>query len=86
MTDAPGNPFREEIELSQGDRDLIRAYRSVNRSVDELAYTPDFDRLYDLYSASGHKSEKHDVFRRLLILRKSALLPRLLRPAESSSA
>jgi hypothetical protein len=77
-------PFREEIELTQADRDLIGAYRTVNRTVDDLAYTPEFDKLYELYTRSGHHAERHEVFRRLLILRKSGLLPRLFRPAESA--
>lgn len=83
-TDAE-NPFQEEIELVKPDRDLIQAYRAVNRSVDDLAYTPDFDRVYELYRQAGNTGEKHDVFRRLLILRKSGLLPRLFRRVQSGS-
>ena len=80
------SPFQEEIELTQSDKDLIQAYRQVNRSVDDLAYTSDFEKLHELYSQAGHHTEKHDVFRRLLLLRKSGLLPRLFRRAESSNA
>jgi hypothetical protein len=83
MTRAVDNPFQEEIELGKPDRDLIQAYRTVNRSVDDLAYTPDFDRLYELFLKAGNQAEKHEVFRRLLILRKSGLLPRLFRPVEN---
>ncbi len=71
------SPFHDEFPLSPADEDLIRVYRRVNRSVDDLAYTPDFDRLYELYKEAGHQLSKHEVFRRLLTLRKSALLPRL---------
>lgn len=80
------NPFQEEIELEQSDRDLIQAYRTVNRSVDDLAYTGDFDHLYDLFRQAGNQGEKHEVFRRLLILRKSGLLPRLFRSTEAATA
>lgn len=74
------DPFAEEIDLSKADEDLIRAYREVGRSVDDLAYTPEFDRLVELYTHAGHGADKSQVFRRLLILRKSGLLPRLFRP------
>jgi hypothetical protein len=86
MENSIQNPFKEEIELSKADEDLIRAYRTINRSVDDLAYTPDFEKVYQLYTGDGHSAEKHEVFRRLLILRKSGLLPRLFRPAETQSA
>jgi hypothetical protein len=80
------NPFVEQIELPVADQDLIRAYRDVGRSVDDLAYTQDFDRLYQAYAGAGHRSEKHEVFRRLLILRKSGLLPRLFRASGDPAA
>jgi hypothetical protein len=83
---AQGDPFREKIDLSKADEDLIRAYRMVSRSVDDLAYTPDFDHLYELYTEAGHQVDRHEVFRRLLILRKSGLLPRLFRPSEQTIA
>jgi hypothetical protein len=86
MSRVGDNPFQEEIELQKSDQDLIRAYRAVNRSVDDLAYTPDFDRVYDLFVQAGNQAEKHEVFRRLLILRKSGLLPRLFRPVGTSQA
>lgn len=85
MTRAVDNPFQEEIELAKADRDLIQAYRTVSRSVDDLAYTPDFDRLYDIFLKSGNQLDKHEVFRRLLILRKSGLLPRLFRAVETDA-
>lgn len=77
---AENSPFAEEIDLPKADEDLIRAYREIGRSVDDLAYTPEFDRLVDLYARAGHPADKYQVFRRLLILRKSGLLPRLFRP------
>jgi hypothetical protein len=86
MSTITENPFQEEIELAKPDRDLIQAYRAVNRSVDDLAYTPDFDQVYEMYRRAGNTGEKHEVFRRLLILRKSGLLPRLFRRVESGSA
>lgn len=83
--DFKDSPFIEDINLAQADADLILAYREIGRSVDDLAYTPEFDRLFDLYSQAGHAEDKHQVFRRLLILRKSGLLPRLFRPVEPAA-
>lgn len=74
------DPFMEAIELPKADEDLIRAYRDVGRSVDELTYTPEFDRLVDIYKPGGQAADKSQVSRRLLILRKSGLLPRLFHP------
>lgn len=71
--------FSEDVELSDEDRTLIRLYADVARSVDELAYTPEFEELFNRYRETGYQGEKHEVFRRLLLLRKSGLLPRLFR-------
>lgn len=86
MADANQAPFLEEISLSKSDEDLIRVYREVGRSVDDLAYTGDFEKLYAMYTAAGNTGDKHEVFRRLLILRKSGLLPRLFRPSAEPAA
>ena len=84
--DLNDNPFVEVIDLPKADEDLIRAYREIGRSVDDLAYTAEFDRLYDVFVQAGHHMGKHEVFRRLLILRKSGLLPRMFRPAGEPAA
>jgi hypothetical protein len=84
MAEPVTDPFSSEFSLSASDHDLVEAYREVGRTVDDLAYTSDFDRLYGLYSKKGHDAPKHEVFRRLLILRKAGLLPRLFRPAQSA--
>ena len=79
-------PFAEEINLPKADEDLISAYREVGRTVDDLAYTAEFDRLVELYRRAGYPGEKYEVFRRLLVLRKSGLLPRLFRPSGEPAA
>lgn len=71
--------FSENVELSDEDRALVRIYGDIGRSVDELAYTPEFDELFKRYREAGYQAKKHEVFRRLLLLRKSGLLPRLFR-------
>lgn len=76
------DPFSRRFELAQADQDLLRAYRMVNRFVDDLAYTSDFERLYQMYQDAGNHGSKHEVFRRLLTLRKAGLLPRLFTPTD----
>jgi hypothetical protein len=71
--------FTEDFDLSEEDRTLMRLYGDIGRSVDELAYTDDFDLLYQRYLDAGYSARKHEVFRRLLTLRKAGLLPRLFK-------
>ncbi|MEM7808472.1 MAG: hypothetical protein AAF561_10200 [Planctomycetota bacterium] len=63
--------------LSPEDDRIVSAYLDVGKSVDDLPYTDDFDRLVDLagYEPS-QKSDQRYVFRRLLTLRKQGRLPR----------
>jgi hypothetical protein len=77
--------FVERFDLPKADQDLIEAYRVIGRTVDDLAYTQEFDQLYELYKKAGHDAEKHEVFRRLLVLRKSGLLPRMFRHIEGAA-
>lgn len=79
----PADIFTESYPLSDADRALARIYGEIGRSVDELAYTPEFDQLYQHYQDAGHQGSKHEVFRRLLTLRKAGLLPRLFRSMSS---
>lgn len=79
-------PMTDEAEifgdlppLPDSDQELMRLYEKAGRSVDELAYTPDFDALFDGYRNAGFPGDKSAVFRRLLVLRKAGLLPRLFR-------
>ncbi|HEX8341640.1 MAG TPA: hypothetical protein VF624_12080 [Tepidisphaeraceae bacterium] len=71
--------WREAIELpplSSADQRLIDAYSRIGRSVDELAYTPDFDRLCEDLGVGESLGAKREVFLRLLTLRKLGRLPR----------
>lgn len=54
---------------------LIEAYRSIGRTLDDLPYTSDFDRLYSLASAAMPGSSPQQVFRKLHNLRKAGKLP-----------
>ena len=78
--------FQRGFSLPQADRDLADLYGEVAVPVDRLAYTPDFDRLYERYRDMGHPMSRTDVFRRLLMLRKAGLLPRLFQSGVPAGA
>jgi hypothetical protein len=46
--------------------------------VDDLAYTEEFEKLYSELVGDARTPSKHDVYKRLLTLRKMARLPRLI--------
>ena len=73
--------FGETVDLSPADDTLARLYEETGRSVDQLAYTKEFDRLYEQFESAGFNWGKPEVFRRLLVLRKAGLLPRIFRPS-----
>lgn len=58
---------------------LIELYEKVNRTADDLPYTPHFEQLYEPYSAAhpDPKPSRAEVWRHLLNLRKSKQLPKL---------
>ncbi|MGD0389829.1 MAG: VOC family protein [Tepidisphaeraceae bacterium] len=58
---------------------LVRLYQEVGRTADDLPYTPQFEKLYDLYSAqhAPPKPTRREVWRHLLNLRKGGKLPKL---------
>jgi hypothetical protein len=56
---------------------LIDLYLQKGRPVDELAYTNEFDMIYDALKCQGDTRTKSEVFRRLLNLRKAGQLPRV---------
>ena len=58
---------------------LVRLYQEVGRTADDLPYTPQFEKLYDLYSVQHPqpKPTRREVWRHLLNLRKGGKLPKL---------
>ncbi len=58
---------------------LIKAYERINRTADDLPYTPEFEKLYtDYVAAHGDaKPTRGEVWRHLLNLRKGGKLPKL---------
>lgn len=58
-------------------RVLISLYERIQKTVDELRYTGDFDRLYDGFLAETQLSlSRHEVWRLLSNARKASRLVR----------
>jgi hypothetical protein len=70
------NPIWTAPELSNDDQKLIEAYKAAGRSLDDLAYTKEFDVIAKTMGASDSHG-KHTVYKRLLTLRKQGMLPRI---------
>lgn len=67
----------ESPPLDAFDQKLIEAYRAIGRPLDELPYTPEFEKLFSLIAAEDSDVERHTLYTRLLTLRKRGQLPRL---------
>lgn len=67
----PAVPAKREL--------LSKLYVEIGRTADDLPYTPDFERLFALYSSqhAEPKPTRREVWRHLLNLRKGAKLPKL---------
>jgi hypothetical protein len=63
--------------LSSDDEALIDAYKAVGVPVDALPYTPEFDKLIERLGLPVAPPSQRSIYRRLLTLRKRALLPRV---------
>ncbi|MEM8835001.1 MAG: hypothetical protein AAGD00_04180 [Planctomycetota bacterium] len=66
--------FGQRTPHDEHDRNLLALYEAAERTLDDLPYTPEFERLYA--DISTDESEG-DVLRRLQRLRKAGKLPRL---------
>lgn len=79
------NPPAKPVLLFGGGPDpdevLIQAYVSTGRTLDDLPYTPEFQRLHRAVTAAGPGPTERDVFHKLHNLRKAGRLPRLGKPA-----
>ncbi|HYE02270.1 MAG TPA: lyase family protein, partial [Phycisphaerales bacterium] len=64
---APGGP----------DAGLIEAYASIGRTLDDLPYTDEFERLYERAGAEARGLSRHRLLHRLHNLRKAGRLPRV---------
>src|SRR5205814_3647252 len=59
------------------DEPLIQAYVSTGRTLDDLPYTPEFERLHRAAAAGTPGRSQREVFHRLHNLRKAGRLPRI---------
>ncbi len=86
MTDQP-HEFDQQGDLGELDRLLMALYVTHATPVDSLAYSETFDHIYEEQQKEGDQRSKGEVFRRMLMLRKSGRLPGLdLRMGGSSEA
>ena len=77
---APEQPtlFGDPTGGPSPDEALVVAYQSTGRTLDDLPYTDDFEKIYRALPAGW--GSKRDVFHRLHNLRKAGKLPRLGKP------
>jgi hypothetical protein len=75
--------FNGPLATPPEDEQIIAAYRQVNRTLDDLPYTDEFERLYRAIDGEARGLEKHAVLHRLHNLRKAGRLPKAGRAAGS---
>ena len=66
------------------DAPLIAAYGEIGRTLDDLPYTEDFERLFTVASAARPGVSKRELFHRLHNLRKAGKLPKAGRAASAA--
>ncbi|GJQ29978.1 MAG: hypothetical protein HBSAPP03_18620 [Phycisphaerae bacterium] len=73
----------EAKRSSAGTRDaaLVEAYLRVGRTLDDLPYTDDFERVYEAAGGVETWGSRRDALHRLMNLRKAGKLPKLGRAA-----
>lgn len=74
------NPFATDERSESSDALLMKLYVEAGLPLDYLAYTEDFESLFENFSNTHPGWNRRDVFRRILSLRKQGKLPRLVRP------
>lgn len=75
---ASPSPFERADDFTSQDELLVRHYVHYATPVDALAYSETFEKLYADITAAGEIRSRGDVYRRLLSLRMSGRLPRLV--------
>lgn len=69
--------FGVEARVSDFDERLVAAYVAAGRTLDDLPYTREFDRIFEAVCGDGGGRTRFDVLHRLQNLRKANKLPRL---------
>lgn len=77
MSDLPdlfgGTP--DAAAYSAADQRLVDAYTQARRTLDDLPYTPEFERVYDAAGGDLAWGSRREAFHRLHNLRKARRLP-----------
>jgi argininosuccinate lyase len=68
--------FGAKLPGAAADQKLVEVYEQVGRTLDDLPYTAEFDRIYRALDAEGMGLSRHDVLHRLHNLRKAGRLPK----------
>jgi hypothetical protein len=63
--------------LDSDEEQLVKLYLQANCSLDALPYTAEFERLVKEYRHEDTREARHEVFMKLLRLRKQGRLPRI---------
>jgi len=72
-----GSLFGNDIERDAKDAAIVAAYEQAGRTLDDLPYTAEFERLMSIAKITDDSAEHRKVFHRLHNLRKAGKLPRL---------
>lgn len=67
----------DKLFADSPDELLIAVYARQGRTLDDLPYTPEFERMYESLGGETEAGPRAAVFRRLHNLRKAARLPRM---------
>jgi len=80
---APEKLFGDAFAIGIDDLRLVDAYGQVGRTLDDLPYTQEFERIYLAIDGEKAGVGKRDVFHRLHNLRKAGKLPKTGRTTAS---
>jgi argininosuccinate lyase len=75
--------FGTKLPGAAADQKLVEIYEQVGRTLDDLPYTPEFDRIYRAVDAESMGMSRHDMLHRLHNLRKAGRLPKAGRASTS---
>jgi hypothetical protein len=81
-----GQDERGQTPQEAFDAALVDAYLKVGRTLDDLAYTDEFERVFEMLAgdAASPRPDRAAVMRRLQNLRKANKLPRLGRAVSAA--
>lgn len=74
----------DDQKKGAADAPLIAAYGEIGRTLDDLPYTADFERLFAVAAAARPGVQKRELFHRLHNLRKAGKLPKAGRAASAA--